>query len=52
MSNKLTQKEVNMYGFYTLASGLGNAVPKSSPYLCVNFLGDILINAALFVSTN
>lgn len=25
---------------------------QSSPYLCVNFLGDILINAALFVSTN
>ena len=28
MSNKLTQKEVNMYGFYTLASGLGNAVQE------------------------
>ena len=29
MSGKLTQSEINKYGFYTLAAGLGNAVPMS-----------------------
>jgi Na+/melibiose symporter-like transporter len=45
MSNKLTQKEVNMYGFYTLASGLGNAVPMN--YITMFMTDHLMISAAV-----
>ena len=45
MSGKLTQSEINKYGFYTLAAGLGNAVPMS--YITIFMTDHLMISAAV-----
>lgn len=45
MSGRLKQSEINKYGFYTLASGLGNAVAMS--YVTIYMTDHLLISAAV-----